>query len=129
VPRRQSGGSAHWWESTTRKDISYRNAHHLEPEIIAGISIKVVYIQHCILSDDELIAFLQFRDYLTLITTAAAVSRTSKEIKQSFTCGSGSRIASMFHAHHAPAADGPNHKADAHLSATNKPATPNGQTQ
>jgi hypothetical protein len=99
---------------------------NLDPETIAGISIKVVRIQHGILSDDELVAFLQFRDYLALIATAAAASRTSKEIKQRFTCGSGSRIVSMLHAHHAPASDGPNHKADLHSCARNKPATPNG---
>jgi hypothetical protein len=54
---------------------------NLDPETIAGIRIKVVHIQHGILSDDELVAFLQVRDYLTLIATAAAASRTSKEIK------------------------------------------------
>jgi hypothetical protein len=102
---------------------------NLDPETIAGISIKVVHIQHGILSDDELVAFLQFRDYLTLIASAAAASLASKEIKQRFICGSGSRIVSMLYIHHAPAADGPNHKADAHSSARNKPATPNGQTQ
>jgi hypothetical protein len=37
-----------------------------------------------------------------LIATAAAASRTSKEIKQRFTCGSWSRIVSMLQAHHAP---------------------------
>jgi hypothetical protein len=100
-----------------------------DPETIAGSSIKVVHIQHGILSDGELVAFLQFRDYLTLIATAAAASRTSKKIKQRFTCGSGSSIVSMLHAHHAPAADESNHKANAHSSARNKPATPNGQTQ
>jgi hypothetical protein len=102
---------------------------NLDPETIAGISIKVVHIRHGILCDDELVAFLQFRDYLTLTVTAAAASWTSKEIKQRFTYGSGSRTVSMLHAHHAPAADGPNHKADAHSSARNKPAIPNGQTQ
>jgi hypothetical protein len=54
---------------------------NLDPETIAGISIKVVHIQNGILSDDELVAFLQFRDYLTLIATTAAAGRTSKEIK------------------------------------------------
>jgi hypothetical protein len=102
---------------------------HLDLETIAGINIKVIHTQHDILSDDKLVAFLQFRDQLTLIATAAAPSRTSKEIKKQFTCGSGSRIVSMVHAHHAPAADGPNHIADAHSSARNKPATPNNQTQ
>jgi hypothetical protein len=102
---------------------------NLDLEAIAGISIKVVHIQHSIRSDDELVTFLQFRDYPTLIATAATTSRTGKEIKQRFTCGSGSRIVSMLHAHHAPASDGPNQKADAHSSARNKPATPNGQTQ
>jgi hypothetical protein len=102
---------------------------NLDPEAIAGISITVVHIQHGIPSDNGLVAFLQFRDYLTLIATAAAAGRTSKEIKQWFTCGSGSRIVSMFHTHHAPASDGLNHKADAHSLARNKPATPNGQTQ
>jgi hypothetical protein len=53
---------------------------NLDPETIAGIGIKVVHIQHGILSDDELVAFLQFRDYLTLTAVAAATSRTSKEI-------------------------------------------------
>jgi hypothetical protein len=99
----------------------------LDHETIARIGIKVEHIQHGILSDDELVPFLQYRDYLTLISTAAATSRTSKEIKRRFPCGSGSRIASMLHAHHAPAADGLNHKADAHSSARNKSATPNGQ--
>jgi hypothetical protein len=102
---------------------------NLDPETIAGINITVVHIQHSILSDDELVAFLQFRDYLTLIASAASASRTSREIKQRFTCGSGSRIVTMLHAHHASASDGPNHKADAHSSARNKPATPNGQTK
>jgi hypothetical protein len=102
---------------------------NLDRETIAGISIKVVHIQHGILSDDELVVFLQFRGYLTLIATAAAASRTIREIKQRFTCGSGSRIVSMLHALDAPAADGSNHKVDAHSSARNKPATPNGQTQ
>jgi hypothetical protein len=102
---------------------------NLDPETIAGISIKVIHMQHGILSCDKLVAFLQFIDYLILIATARAASRTRKEIKQWFTCGSGSRIVSMLHAHHAPAADGPNHKADAHSSARNKPATPNGQIQ
>jgi hypothetical protein len=97
---------------------------NLDPETIAGISIKVVHIQHGILSDDELVAFLQFRDYLTSIATAAAASRTSKEIKQRFTCGSGSRIVSMLHAHHTPTADGPNHEVDARQSARNKPSKP-----
>jgi hypothetical protein len=101
---------------------------NLDRETIAGISIKVVHIQHGILSDGELVAFLQFRDYLTLVTTAAAASRTSKEIKQRFTCGAGSRIVSMLHTS-CPASDGLNHKADAHSSARNKPATPSGQTQ
>jgi hypothetical protein len=102
---------------------------NLDRETIAGISVKVVHIQQGILSDDGFVAVLQFRDYLILIATAAAASRTSKEIKQRFTCGSGSRSVNMLHAHHAPAADGPNHKADAHSSARNKSATPNGQTQ
>jgi hypothetical protein len=30
----------------------------LDPETIAGISIKVVHVQHGILSDDEFVAFL-----------------------------------------------------------------------
>jgi hypothetical protein len=64
-----------------------------------------------------------------LTATAATASRTSKEIKQQFTCGSWSRIVSMLHVYYAPAVDGPNHKADAHSSARNKSATPNGQTQ
>jgi hypothetical protein len=101
---------------------------NLDSETIAGISIKVIHIQHGILSD-ELVAFLQFRDYLTVIATAAAAGRTSKEIKQRFTCGSGSRIVSMLHAYHAPASDELNHKSNAHSSASNKPAAPNGQTQ
>jgi hypothetical protein len=75
---------------------------NLDPETIAGISIKFVHIQHGILSDDEFVTFLQFRDYLALIATTAAASRTSKEIKQRFTCGSGSRIVSMLHVHHTP---------------------------
>jgi hypothetical protein len=102
---------------------------NLDSETITGINIKVVHIQHGILSDDELVAFLQVRDYLTLIATAATASRTSREIKQQFTCGSGSRIVSMLHAHHVPTADGPNHKADADSSTRNKSAIPNGQTQ
>jgi hypothetical protein len=97
---------------------------NLDPDTIARISITVVHIQHGILSEHKLVSFLQFRDYLTLIATAAAASRTSKEIKQRFTYGSGSRIVSMLHAHHVPAADGPNHKADVHSSARNKSATP-----
>jgi hypothetical protein len=75
---------------------------NLDPETITGIGIQVVHIPRAILSDDELVAFLQFRDYLTLIATAAAASRTSKETKHQFTCGSGSCIVSMLHAHHAP---------------------------
>jgi hypothetical protein len=54
---------------------------NLDPETIAGMTIKVVHVQHSILSDDKLVAFLQFRDHLTLIATAGAASRTSKEIK------------------------------------------------
>jgi hypothetical protein len=102
---------------------------NLDAETIAVVSIKVVHIQHAILSDDELVAFLQFKDYLTLIATAAAASRTIKEIKQRFTHGSGSRIVNMLHVHQAPASYGPNHKADADSSARNKPATPNVQIQ
>jgi hypothetical protein len=98
---------------------------NLDRETIAGISIKVVHIQHSTLSGNELVAFLQLRGYLTLIPTAAAASRTSKEKKQRFTYGSGSHIVSMLHAHHAPAADGPNHIADVRSSARNRLATHN----
>jgi hypothetical protein len=75
---------------------------NLDRETIAGISIKIVHIQHGILFDDELVAFLQFRDYLTLVATAETANRTGKEIKQGSTCSSGSRIVSKLHAHHAP---------------------------
>jgi hypothetical protein len=40
---------------------------NLGPETIAGICVKVVHVQHGILSDDERVAFLEFRDYLTLV--------------------------------------------------------------
>jgi hypothetical protein len=55
---------------------------NLDPKTIAGICVKIVHVQHGILSEDELVAFLQFRDYLRLVATAAAASRKSKEIKQ-----------------------------------------------
>jgi hypothetical protein len=75
---------------------------NLDPETIAGICVKVVHVQHDILSDNKLVAFIQFRDYLTLVATAAAASRTSKEIKERFRSGSGSRIVSLLLADRAP---------------------------
>jgi hypothetical protein len=57
---------------------------YLDPETITGICVQIVHMQHGILSDDELVAFIQFWDYLTLVATAATASRTSKEIKQRF---------------------------------------------
>jgi hypothetical protein len=100
---------------------------NLDPETIAGICIKAVNVQHGILSDDELVAFLQFGDYLTLVATAAAASRTSKEIKQRFRSGSGSRIVSLLLADRAPAADRPDREANPHLHASDKAAIPKGQ--
>jgi hypothetical protein len=101
---------------------------NLDPEAIAGICVKVVHVQHGILSDDELIAFLQFRGYLTLVATAAAASRTSKEIKQQFRSGSGSWNISLLLVDHAPAADGLDREANPHSPASEKAAIPKGQT-
>jgi hypothetical protein len=102
---------------------------NLDRETIAGICVKVVHVQYGILSDDELAAFLQFRDYFTLVATAVAASRMSKEIKQRFRSGSGSRIASLLLADCAPAADGPDRKASPHSPASDKAAIPKGQTK
>jgi hypothetical protein len=102
---------------------------NLDPETIAGICAKVVHAQHDILSDDELVAFLQFRDYLTLVATAAAASRPSKEIKQRFRSGSGSRIVSLLLVDRAPAADGPDREANPHSPASDRAAIPKGQTR
>jgi hypothetical protein len=52
---------------------------NLDPETAAGICTQIVHVQHDILSDDEGVAFLQFRDYLPLRAAAAAASRTSKD--------------------------------------------------
>jgi hypothetical protein len=100
---------------------------NLDRETIAGIRVKVVRVQHGILSDDELIEFLQFRDYLTLVTRTAAASRTTKEIKQRFRSSSGSRIVSLLLADRAPAADGPDREANPHSPASDKAAIPKGQ--
>jgi hypothetical protein len=91
-------------------------------ETIAEICVKVVHVQHVILSDDELIAFLQFRDYLTKVATAAAASRTNKEIEQRFRSDSGSRIVSLLLADCVPAADGPDREANPHSLASDKAA-------
>jgi hypothetical protein len=102
---------------------------NLDPETIAGISVNVVHIQHVILSDDEFVAFLQCRDYFTLVATAAAASRTSKEIKQRFRSGSGSQIVSLLLADRAPAADGLDREANPDSPASDKAAIPKGQTK
>jgi hypothetical protein len=102
---------------------------NLNPETITGICIKVAHVQHGILSDDELVAFLQFRDYPTLLATAAAASRMNKEMNQRFTSGSGSPIVNLFLAHRTPTADGLDRKADAHSSASHKAIIPKGQTE
>jgi hypothetical protein len=102
---------------------------NLDPKTIAGICAKVVHVQHGIFSDDELVAFLQSRGYLTLVATAAAASQRSKEIKQRFRSGSGSRIVSLLLADRAPAADGPDREANPHSPASDKAAIPKGQTK
>jgi hypothetical protein len=102
---------------------------NLDRETIAGICIRVVHVQHGILSDDELVAFIQFRDYLTLVATAATASRTNKEIKQRFRSDSGSRIVSLLLADPAPAADGLDREASPHSPASDKVAKPKGQTK
>jgi hypothetical protein len=111
------------------KTFHVETSTNLDPETIAGICIKVVHVPHGILSDDELVAFLQFRDYLTLVATAAAASRTSREIKQWFRSGSGSRIVSLLLLDRAPAADGPDREANLHPPARDKAAIPKGQTK
>jgi hypothetical protein len=80
-------------------------------------------------SDDELVAFIQFRDYFTLVAMAVAASRTGKEIKQRFRSGSGSRIVGLLLADRAPAADGPDREVNPHSSASDKAAIPKGQTK
>jgi hypothetical protein len=102
---------------------------NLDPETIAGICVKVVHVQHSLLSDDELVAFLQFRDYLTLVATAAAASRTTKEIKQRFRSGSGSQIVGLLLADRAPASDGPDRGVNPHSPASDKATIPKGQTK
>jgi hypothetical protein len=102
---------------------------NLDPETIAGMWVKVAHVQHGILSDEKLVALLQFPDYLTLVATDAAASRTSKEIKQRFRSGSGSRIVSLLLADRAPASDGPDHEANPHSPASDKAAIPKGQAK
>jgi hypothetical protein len=91
---------------------------NLDRETIAEICVNIVHVQHGILSDDELVAFIQFRDDLTLVATSAAASRTSKAIKQRFRSGSGSRIVSLLLADRVRAVDGPDREANPHSPAS-----------
>jgi hypothetical protein len=102
---------------------------NLDRETIAEICVKIVHVQHGILSDDELVVFLKFRDYLALVATAAAASWTSKEIKQWFRSSSGSRIVNLLLADCAPAADGSDREANPHSPTNYKAAIPKGQAK
>jgi hypothetical protein len=52
-----------------------------------------------VLTEEEQIAFLQFREYLGLLKSAADTIRTSNEINSHFKLGSGSRIIPLLTLH------------------------------
>jgi hypothetical protein len=62
---------------------------NLDPETTAGICVKVVHVQHGILSDDELVAFLQFREHLTLVATTVAASGRARKSNSGFEAALG----------------------------------------
>jgi hypothetical protein len=75
---------------------------NLDPATIAEICVRAVHVQHGLLSENQHVAFIQFKDSLGLLVPAANASNTPKEANQRFVSGSGSRIVSFLSVHHAP---------------------------
>jgi hypothetical protein len=71
----------------------------MSPEQIALICLKAVHVVEGGLDAEEQIAFLQFRQYLTLLQKATDESKTYREINQRFGVGSGARIVHLIAAH------------------------------
>jgi hypothetical protein len=80
-------------------------AYHIEmanlipPETIARICLQAVHAQDGSLTPDEIIAFLQFREYLCLLKKAADESQIANEINTRFIFGSASRIVRLITSH------------------------------
>jgi hypothetical protein len=73
--------------------------NEMGPEQIALICLKAVHVVEGGLDVEEQIAFLQFRQYLTLLQRAADESRTNREINQRFGVSSGARIVHLIASH------------------------------
>jgi hypothetical protein len=93
VPGRANHAGVHLGAEPTNK-IMYDivMANRVAPEIIAAICLKAVHAEAEVLTEEEQIAFFQFREYFGLLKPAADASRTKNEINSHFKLGSGSRI-------------------------------------
>jgi hypothetical protein len=85
--------------NSTMYDIALAIA--TDPARIAMICLKAVHAEEGSLDPDDQIIFLQFREYLTLLQTAANDSRLRTEISQRFIYGSGPRIVRLLASHEA----------------------------
>jgi hypothetical protein len=74
-------------------------ANLVAPEIIAAICLKATHAEVSVLTEEEKIAFLQFREYLGLLKPAVDASRTRNEINSHSKLGSGSRIIRLLTLH------------------------------
>jgi hypothetical protein len=74
-------------------------SNRVAPEIIAAICLKAVHAEAGVLTEQDQIAFLQFREYLGLLEQAADASWTRNEINTHFTLESGSRIIGLLTSH------------------------------
>jgi hypothetical protein len=78
-------------------DVALTNA--IDPQTIAKICLKAVHAKEGSMTDEEQIAFLQFRDFLALLETPARESETYREINQRFNVGSATRIVRLLAVH------------------------------
>jgi hypothetical protein len=106
VPGRSNLAGVHIDEQPPRGtvyDIAF--ADLLPSETIVSICLNAVHAAHDSLGPDEQVAFLQFRQYLTALQTAADHSCISNEINRRFIFGSESRIARLIISHGRAGAD------------------------
>jgi hypothetical protein len=80
---------------------------NLDPETIAEICLKAVHADEAILTEGEEVAFIQFRDYLSLLRMAAKASRRDNEENHTFMLGSASRIIPMLRSQRPPGFNDP----------------------
>jgi hypothetical protein len=72
---------------------------------VAKICLKARHTHEGALSSEEQVAFLQFREYLSLLKMAADMSRSRNEMNWPFAYSSGSWIVCLINAHPVPQPD------------------------